>query len=134
MTKSPMTDSPFATSDELDAANAAMRRAFALADEPVEDGFGVKVSAAVASRQRRYRLGAGVRAVAMAVAGAAGGYGLLLVGGVLMPQIQAALGPSLLALVTAQAPMISIGAPLVMLLGAAAGAGAAYFSRDQVSD
>lgn len=107
-----------------------LKRAFAMVEDPsADDGFVVNVAAGVARREKRNRFGAVGRACAMAVAGAAAGYGLLQVGGAMLPQLQAALGPGLAEVLTAQTPAFSLGAPLLMLLGAAAGAGAAFVAR-----
>jgi hypothetical protein len=109
--------------------DAELTRAFALTDDPADDGFANALGARLAQVEGRRRIGRGVRASLMAVAGSAGAFALWQIMTVAGPKIANAIGPDLALLVTAQAPMVSLGMPLTMLLGAAAGAGVVWMQR-----
>jgi hypothetical protein len=106
-----------------------LTRAFALADDPADDGFTVALTQRVAHVETRRRMGRGLHATLMGLAGAAGAFALWQVISAVGPKIAASMGPDLAYLVTAQAPAISLGMPLTMLLGAAAGAGIVWMQR-----
>ncbi len=106
-----------------------LTRAFALVEDPSDNGFTVAVGHRVARTETRRRIGRGLHTALMGVAGAAGAFALWQVVGAAAPQIVAGLGLNLAMLVTAQAPVISLGMPLTMLIGAAAGAGVVWMQR-----
>lgn len=109
--------------------DAELKRAFALADEPSDDGFTQALSARVALAEGRRRLGRGVQSLLMGCAGGAGAFGLWRALEAVGPGLMAAAGPDLAMLVTAQIPVVSVGMPVLMALGAAAGAGVVWLRR-----
>jgi hypothetical protein len=106
-----------------------LTRAFALAEDPSDAGFTLAVASRVAKVETRRRLGRGVHAALMAVAGAAGAFALWQVLSATWPKIAASFGPDLALLFTTQLPSLSLGLPLTILLGAAAGAGVVWIQR-----
>jgi hypothetical protein len=109
--------------------DAQLKRAFALADQPSDDSFTQALSARVAASEGRRRLGRGAQAVLMGFAGGAGAFGLWQSLQTVGPGLMAAAGPDLAMLVTAQLPVVSFGMPVLMGLGAAAGAGVVWLRR-----
>jgi hypothetical protein len=110
--------------------DAELKRAFALSPEPADDAFVERVGAAVGRRERRRRFGLGVQLGAMAVGGGAGAFGMSQALQAILPQIQASLGPDLLLAMTAQAPVLGLGAPMMMVLTVCAGAAGAWVARE----
>jgi len=109
--------------------DAELTRAFALAEEPSDNGFATAVSQRVARVENRRRMGRGLHATLMGVAGAAGAFALWQVLSMIGPKLAVSAGSDLALLATAQAPAISLGMPLTMLLAAAAGAGVVWIQR-----
>ena len=109
--------------------DAELKRAFALADEPSGEGFTQSLSSRVAASERRRRLGRGAQSLLMGLAGGAGAFGLWQAIQAVGPGLMAAAGPDVAMLVTAQIPVVSLGMPVLMALGAAAGAGVVWLRR-----
>jgi hypothetical protein len=109
--------------------DATLTRAFALAAEPQDDGFTAAVSQQVAQVEGRRRMGRGARSLMLAGAGGAVAFAVWEVLQVAGAPILAAMGPDLAMLATAQLPTVSLGLPALLLLGAAAGFGAAWMQR-----
>jgi hypothetical protein len=76
----------------MDAFDATLKRAFAEASEPVDDGFSAGVSFAVARGEKAFVNRTIVQGVLMAAAAVAVGYGLYLFFQALGPQIMASVG------------------------------------------
>lgn len=76
----------------MDAFDATLKRAFAEAAEPVDDGFSSGVSLAVARGEKAFVNRTIVQGVLMSAAAVAVGYGLLLFFQAIGPQIMASLG------------------------------------------
>lgn len=112
--------------------DAELTRAFALAPEPADEGFAARVSGAVAQRERLRGAAGFGRVAALAVAAGAAAYGALQVVQVLAPQLWTALGPDVAMALTAQAPAIGLGAPMLFMLAAAAATaiGGAVLARE----
>lgn len=72
--------------------NALLKRSFAEADEPADDGFTVAVTQTVARREASSVLRSRAYAVAMGVAGLAVFYGVYALASVLGPQVMATAG------------------------------------------
>ncbi len=72
--------------------NALLKRSFAEADEPADDGFTVAVTHTVARREAAATLRGRAYAVAMGVAGLAVFYGVYSLASVLGPQVLAVAG------------------------------------------
>lgn len=106
-----------------------LKRAFALADEPPEDGFATALAARVAASESRRRMGRGAQGLLMACAFGAGAFGIWQALQAVGPGLMAAAGPDLAMLVTAQAPIISAGMPVLLVLGAVAGASVTWLQR-----
>ncbi len=123
--------------------DALLKRSFAEADEPADDGFSVQVSHAVARREAASTLRSRAYAVAMGVAGLAVFYGVYALVSALGPQVLAMAGLELAqahgALAsgpseTAQGLMHSLSAGMTQVLlitAALAGGAVAYRSVQQ---
>jgi hypothetical protein len=123
--------------------NALLKRSFAEADEPADDGFTVKLTHAVARRESALRLRNHVYAVGMGVAGLAVFYGVYMLASALGPQLMASAGLEIaqahgaLASGPSEAGMgvlRSLGAGMTQLLlitAALAGGAVAYRSVQQ---
>lgn len=109
--------------------DADLKRAFALADEPPEDGFSDALAARVAAFESRRRVGRGVQGLLMACAFVAAFIGIWQALEAVWPRLMASVGPDLAMLATAQTPIIPMGMPFLLILGAAAGAGVAWLRR-----
>jgi hypothetical protein len=123
--------------------NALLKRSFAEADEPADDGFTVKITHAVSRREAASKLRGRAYAVCMGVAGLAVFYGVYALASVLGPQMLAVAGLELAqahgALATGpsqagQGVMQSMAAgltPLLFITAALAGGAVAYRSAQQ---
>lgn len=125
--------------------DALLKRSFAEASEPADDGFAVQIGHAVARREKAVQLRQTLQYCAFALAGLTVGYAVYSVAGTLGPQLQAMAG---LQLAEAQANLSTgastgffeqIGASLsagmtYILLGTAALAGGAVALRSVQQD
>jgi len=123
--------------------NALLKRSFAEADEPVDDGFSVKIAHAVAQREAGAQMRSRLYVAAMGVAGLAVFYAAYALASALAPQVLAsagleiaqaygalASGPS----VAGQGVMHSLAAgltPLLFITAAMAGGAVAYRAAQQ---
>ncbi|MBI1250346.1 MAG: hypothetical protein GC189_02610 [Alphaproteobacteria bacterium] len=122
-----MTDQTFTDFD------AELRRTFATAEGPVDDGFSVAVAHRVAAKERGAQLGAWARLAALLVAGGAAAYGVIALIRELGPMLMAQFG---MEVVTLQSALANANAgeavssmmltQMLIVLGLGAGGVAAY--------
>lgn len=102
--------------------DALLKRSFAEAPEPADDGFSVRIAETVAHREHALKVRQWVQTGAFALAAATVAYGAYSVAGALGPELQAAIG---LQLAEAQTSLSAAPSPasLVDSVAAAFGAG-----------
>jgi hypothetical protein len=122
----------------MDAFDATLKRAFAEASEPVDDGFSEGVSFAVARGEKAFVNRTIVQALLLAAAAIATGYGLLVFLQAVGPQIMASLGLELAraygALGNGGGPDLTIpgvGLVQIMLVMSVVAGGAALYRNSQ---
>lgn len=104
--------------------DALLKRSFAEAPEPADDGFTVQIGHAVARREKALQVRQTLQNCGFALAGLAVGYGVYSVAGSLGPQVQALIG---LELAQAQAGLgAGLGAGVFDQIAASMGAAMSY--------
>lgn len=122
--------------------NSVLTRAFAVAPEPADDGFSVRVSAAVARRERSARIFAGIQGVGIALAGLAVAYGayvfattaggaMLSDAGLEFARAQGVLAPSVSNQAQDWMQSLGLGLTQILLIAAALSGGAVAYRASQ---